>query len=389
MELKIHRSLQEIPREAWNALAMGDFPFAEYDYLLAMEMGDCVGLAPGWVPYYPTLWEEGRLIGATFLYLKDNSYGEFIFDFAWARAYAQNGLNYYPKTVSASPFTPVTGPKLLIHPRSDREQVGEGLIEASLELSRREGGSGLHFLYITEAEIPIFRGCGALIRHSYQFEWENRGYRDFSEFLAGMRRKRRVQIARERRRVAELPIEIFVLSGAEVRPEHIAAMYRFYVATFHKKFCTPYLSRRFFEEVHARLKDKLVLILAKQGEEWVAGSINYRKGSVLYGRYWGCTEEYRNLHFELCYYQTIDYAIREGLSRVDAGAGGNHKMLRGFRPEKTYSAHWIAHPGFRAGIAEFIEREKLLIEEEFAYAREHDSFRPDTELGGESQEKEE
>lgn len=378
MDLKLHSnsSLHELPREAWNALAMGDFPFCEYDYLLAMELGGCVGEEPGWLPHYLTLWEGPRLSGALYLYRKDNSHGEFIFDFAWARAYAQQGLNYYPKLVAASPFTPVTGPKLLIHPDADREAVGNALLEAALELRRRERDTGLHFLYLTPEEIPLFASCGAMIRHSYQFEWENAGYRDFQDFLEGLRRKRRLQILRERRRVAELPVEIAALTGSEVQAEHIAAMYEFYVSTFYKKYCTPYLSRRFFEEVFARLRERLVLILARRGGEWVAGSINYRKGPSLYGRYWGCAEEYRNLHFELCYYQTIDYAIRHGLRRVDAGAGGSHKMLRGFRPELTYSAHWIEHPGFRAGIAHYIEKEKALIAEELSYAREHEAFRP-------------
>lgn len=376
MTLKIHRSLEEIPREAWNALATGDFPFAEYDYLLAMELGECVGAQAGWLPRYLTWWEGPRLLGASFLFQKDNSHGEFIFDFGWARAYAQHGLSYYPKWISASPFTPVTGPKLLIHPDADRDAISHALLESALELRRREGGSGLHYLYLAEEEIPLFQACGAMIRHSYQFEWRNAGYRDFQDFLEGLRRKRRLQVARERRRVTELPVEIVELTGEEIEPEHVAAMYGFYVATFYKKFCSPYLSRRFFEEVHARMRERMVLVLARRGGEWVAGSINYRKGRVLYGRYWGCQEEFRNLHFELCYYRTIDYAIRYGLDRVDAGAGGNHKMLRGFRPERTYSAHWIEHPGFREGIRHFIEKEKAFIAEELAYAREHDSFRP-------------
>lgn len=388
MDMKIHRSLEEIPRDAWNSLEMGDFPFAEYDYLLAMERGACVGVEPGWVPHYLCWWRGARLRGASFLYLKDNSHGEFIFDFGWARAYEQHGLNYYPKWVSASPFTPVTGPKLLVHPEEDREEVGNALIEAALEIRRREGGSGLHYLYLAENEIPIFEGCGAMIRHSYQFEWRNAGYRDFQDFLDRMRRKRRLQVARERRRVADLPVKIEVLSGEEILPEHIAAMYEFYVATFYKKFCSPYLSQSFFEEIRARMRDRLVLVLARRGDDWVAGSINYRKGAVLYGRYWGCREEYRNLHFELCYYQTIEYAIHHGLKRVDAGAGGSHKMLRGFMPELTYSAHWIEHPGFREGIRQFIEKEKAFIAEELAYAREHGSFRQPDPITTESREEE-
>jgi predicted N-acyltransferase len=375
MILKMLRSLQEVPSAGWNALRMGDFPFAEYDYLLAMELGGCVGEAPGWIPRYLTLWEGERLVGATYLYIKDNSHGEFIFDFAWARGYAQAGLAYYPKLLSASPFTPVTGPKLLVHPEADAEVVRSRLIQAALDLNRELGGSGLHFLYLEPEELPAFERAGAMLRHNYQFRWRNAGYRDFEDFLASLKRKRRLQIVRERRRVAELPLEIVTLTGSEISPEDLEAMYGCYAVTFFKKYCTPYLSLKFFEEVYERIRDRIVLVMARSAGCWVAGSINYRKGKTLFGRYWGTQIEYPNLHFELCYYRTIDYAIREGLEEVDAGAGVPHKMFRGFRPEPVYSAHWIEHAGFRRAIAEYITRERQFITEELAYAREHDSLR--------------
>ncbi|HCU23671.1 MAG TPA: GNAT family N-acetyltransferase [Deltaproteobacteria bacterium] len=374
MELKILSNLKEIPRQDWNALAMGDFPFAEYDYLSAMESGGCVGAEAGWIPRYLTLWEKERLLGATYLYIKDNSQGEFIFDWEWARAYARHGISYFPKLLSASPFTPVTGPKLLLHPDAKAAEIAPRLIVAARELCQAEGCSGLHFLYLTEEEVPWFEKAGALIRHSYQFRWRNQGYRDFTEFLNSLRRKRRLQIARERRRVAELPLEIVTLSGTEIRPEDLAAMIDFYQTTFIKKYCSPYLTPRFFQEIYERMRDQLVLIMARSGKEWVAGSINYRKGACLYGRYWGATVEYPNLHFDLCYYQTVEYAIRHGLQEVDAGAGMPHKIFRGFRPELVYSAHWIEHPAFRPAIAEYIEQEKELIRSELEYAQEHDSF---------------
>ncbi len=379
MKLSIHHSLGDLKPEDWDALESGESPFASYDYLLAMERTGCVGEAAGWVPLYLTLREGSRLVAATYLYIKTNSDGEFIFDFAWARAYHRHGLPYYPKLVSASPFTPVTGPKLLIHPQADRAAASAALIAAALEENRGIGGSSVHFLYLSPEERPDFEKAGAMIRSGYQFRWRNRAYASFEDFLGALKRKRRLQIARERRRVAELPLEIVTLSGDEIGAEELAAMYEFYAVTFHKKFCTPYLNREFFEEVHVRMRQNLVFAMARENNQWVAGAIHYRKGQTLFGRYWGSLREYANLHFELAYYRGIEYAIEQGLQEMDAGAGVPHKIFRGFDPEPIYSAHWIEHPQFREAIAQYIREENRQVQAELDYAAEHGSYKsPDS-----------
>jgi predicted N-acyltransferase len=375
MKVSIHHSLRDLKPQDWDSLASGDFPFAAYDYLLAMETAGCVGEEAGWIPLYLTIHEGSRLSAATYLYVKTNSDGEFIFDFAWARAYHRHGLRYYPKLLSASPFTPVTGPKLLIHPEADAVQLAPALIAAALEENRRIGGSGLHFLYLDPKERIYFEQAGAMLRRNYQFRWHNQAYASFEEFLSGLKRKRRLQIARERRRVAELPLEIVTLSGEEIKPMDLAAMYEFYVVTFQKKFCTPYLTWKFFEEVYSRMRQNLVFIMAREEKRWVAGAIHYRKGQTLFGRYWGSFKEYANLHFELAYYRGIDYAIAHGLKEMDAGAGVPHKIFRGFDPEPIYSAHWIEHPQFKQAIADYIEAEDRQIQAELNYAAEHGSYK--------------
>ncbi|HEX5032907.1 MAG TPA: GNAT family N-acetyltransferase, partial [bacterium] len=229
-------------------------------------------------------------------------------------------------------------------------------------------------------EIGDFERAGAMIRRGYQFRWRNRAYGSFEEFLQALKRKRRLQIARERRRVAELRLEIVTLSGGEIGAEEVAAMYDFYAVTFHKKFCTPYLNREFFEEVHDRMRDNLVFAMAREGRRWVAGAIHYRKGQSLFGRYWGSLRDYANLHFELAYYRGIDFAIAQGLREMDAGAGVPHKIFRGFDPEPIHSAHWIEHPQFREAIAHYIREESRAVQAELDYAAEHGSYKTGGEL---------
>lgn len=375
MKVSIHHSLRDLKREDWDSLECGDFPFGAYDYLLAMELGACVGEEAGWIPLYLTIHEGSRLSAATYLYIKTNSDGEFIFDFAWARAYHRHGIPYFPKLLSASPFTPVTGPKLLIHPQADRDKMGQALIAAAREESLRIGASGSHFLYISPEERRDFEAAGAMIRTGYQFRWHNRGYASFEDFLATLKRKRRLQIARERRRVAELPLKIVTLTGDQIGPEEVASMFDFYAVTFHKKYCTPYLTPKFFQEVQARMRENLVYVMAREEGRWIAGAIHYRKGKTLFGRYWGTLKDYANLHFELAYYRGIDFAIEHGLSEMDAGAGVPHKIFRGFDPEPIYSAHWIEQPGFRDAIAHYIREEGRQVQAQLDYSVEHSSYK--------------
>ena len=364
----------------WCELTESNFPFSDHDFLFALEETDCVGEESGWIPYHLTIWKNNMLHGALYLYEKNNGYGEYIFDWGWAQAYERNGLNYYPKLVSAVPFTPATGRKLLVHPDADATQVRKKLLEQALDCMRSRNCSSLHFLYITAEELPVFNSMGFLVRHSFQFHWKNNNYQDFDQFLSTLKRKRRKEIIRERNQIKEQMITVSVLEGDDITREHIAQMYKFYISTISRKWGHPYLSLEFFYRIHQTMLKRLVLILAFVHKDCVAGAINFQKGDCLYGRYWGCKGNYRSLHFELCYYQPIEYAIRKGISLFEAGAQGEHKIQRGFLPELTYSAHWLEHPGFRSSISNFLEQEKASIRQGIKEFSPHSPYRDSVSL---------
>ena len=364
----------------WSELTDSDFPFSEHDFLSALEETDCVGEESGWIPCHLTMWKNDMLQGALYLYEKNNGYGEYIFDWGWAQAYERHGLNYYPKLVSAVPFTPATGRKLLFHPDADASMVRKKLLEEALDCMRSRNCSSLHFLYITAEELPVFNSMGFLIRHSFQFHWKNSKYQDFDQFLSTLKRKRGKEIIRERKQIIEQMITVSVLAGDDITREHIAQMYKFYISTISRKWGHPYLSLEFFYRIQQTMLKRLVLILAYVDEDCVAGTINFQKGDCLYGRYWGCKGNYRSLHFELCYYQPIEYAIRKGISLFEAGAQGEHKIQRGFLPELTYSAHWVEHPGFRSSISNFLEQEKVSIREGIKEFSPHSPYRDSVSL---------
>ena len=360
---QVFHSLREVAPESWNRLIGDAFPFAEYDYLLALEEGHCVGIEPGWEPRYLTLWEGKQLQAACYLYRKTNSNGEYIFDWDWANAYQRYGQRYFPKLTSAVPFTPATGPKLLVAAdASNPRELQQQLLASALELVQQEGCSSLHFLFIPAEEREIYEAAGLLLRHSFQFHWQNQGYDSFEDFLSRLRSKRRKEILRERRQVQEQGLEVILLRGEEIEPRLCRVMYDFYLTTIDRKWAMPYLSSEFFQYIFTHFRDQLVLALARKQGRWVAGTINYHKGPHLFGRYWGCRQDFRSLHFELCYYRLIEYAIEQGVQRFEAGAQGAHKIQRGFLPNLTYSAHWIAHPAFHRAIGEFIEEEKRSIQ---------------------------
>ena len=358
LEILHFSSFKEIDEKEWNELTEDDFPFLDHAYLLAMEEGGCVGEGTGWEPAYLGVRDQGRMVGASCLYEKTNSYGEYIFDWEWAHAFERYRQNYYPKLTSAVPFTPATGRKLLVHRNADRAEVEKALVQGALDKSRNSGASSLHYLFIREEEIPVFESMGFQIRHTFQFHWLNQDYQEFNDFLARLKSKRRKDIIRERRKVREQQIHIELLEGEAIQPEHIQVMYGFYLSTIDKKWASAYLTLDFFRQIQTTMRENMVLIMARNDQEWVAGSINYRKGNALFGRYWGCFKDYRFLHFELCYYQTIEYAINHRLALFEAGAQGSHKVQRGFLPEKTYSAHWIEHPAFRKAIFDFLDQER-------------------------------
>ncbi len=364
---------------AWRALEPPDFPFFDFEFLRALERSGSIGPGSGWEPVYLVCSDAGRLLGALCLYLKTDSYGEYIFDWDWARAYREHGLPYYPKLVAAVPFTPATGPKLLLRPDvadGERAAVTSALLDAARELGDELGVSSTHALYLPERELAEFARSGFALRHSLQFHWRNRGYDAFSDYLDALIGKRRRQVARERRQLEGVAIER--LTGEALTGEHAATMHRFYVGTFDRKWGFPYLTGEFFAEVFRTMGDRILLVLARDelSRRPVAGALFLFKGGALYGRYWGAAEQRRNLHFELCYYQGIEFAIERGLELFEAGAQGEHKLARGFLPSLTYSAHAIRHPGFRHAIERYLEEERELVAGAIAAYGHHDPYQP-------------
>jgi uncharacterized protein len=373
------RGIEDVDREMWRTLEPPEFPFFDFEFLHALEHSGSIGRRSGWSPTYLVCKEEGRVLGALCLYLKTDSYGEYIFDWEWARAYQQYGLSYYPKLVAAVPFTPATGPKLLLRPDVDvatRARVTNALLEAAEDLGTEYRVSSSHALFLPEEELGEFTRRGFTVRHSLQFHWRNQGYETFSDYLEALSGKRRRQILRERRQLESEGLEILHLTGDALLPEHATLMHRFYLATLDGKWGVPYLDRAFFDEVFRTMKDRTLLVLARDVAGLpVAGALFFLKNSSLFGRYWGATQQRRNLHFELCYYQAIDFAIGRGFKLLEAGAQGEHKLARGFLPSLTYSAHKIRDPAFERAIGEYIESEKQVLQGVMKEYASHDPYK--------------
>jgi len=368
-------SIKHVEKGAWRALEPPDFPFFDFEFLLALERSRSVGRRSGWSPVYLVCEDRGRILGAMPLYFKTDSYGEYVFDWAWANAYHEHGLSYYPKLVSAVPFTPATGPKLLVRHDADRAAVTHALLDAARELGDEYRVSSSHALFLPEDELGVFEAHGFAVRHSLQFHWRNRGYGGFADYLDAMTSKRRRQVARERRQLEGVEVEY--LTGNALVPEHAAMMYGYYVDTYDRKWGSPYLTGAFFDEVFGTMRDRVMLAVAREESTRrpVAGALFFFKGAALFGRYWGATKVVRNLHFELCYYQGIEFAIERGLSLFEAGAQGEHKLARGFLPVVTHSAHQIRHPSFRRAIEHYIAEERAMISYELAEYMDHDPYR--------------
>lgn len=373
------RGVEHVGEAAWRNLEPPNFPFFDFEFLRALERSGSVGEGSGWSPVYLVCEDEGRLAGAFPVYLKTDSYGEYIFDWDWAHAYHENGLSYYPKLVAAVPFTPATGPRLLVSGdvNGDLGSVTGALLGAAREFGDERDVSSSHALFLTKRDLGVFEENGFAVRHSLQFHWHNRGYESFDDYLGALESKRRRQISRERRQLADENLTIERLTGDDLRPEHARMMYRFYLSTFDRKWGFPYLTGEFFEEVFRTMKDRLLFVLARNAstERPIAGTLNFFKGDSLYGRYWGASEERRNLHFELCYYQTIEFAIERGLALFEAGAQGEHKLARGFLPTTTYSAHEIRHPVFRQAIERYISEEREYVARSVAEYNSHDPYK--------------
>jgi uncharacterized protein len=373
--VKVVPRLADIPAAEWDACAGDDNPFLCHAFLEALEASGSATRESGWQPQHLALEDDnGRLVGAVPLYLKSHSYGEYVFDWGWASAYERAGGRYYPKLQCSVPFTPVTGPRLLLRPEAD-SALADGLVGAMIELARRHKVSSLHVTFPTEAEWKRLGAAGFLQRVGQQFHWENDGYSSFDNFLEALNSRKRKQIRRERRDALEGGIEIETLTGSAIGPRHWDAFYRFYRATSDRKWGDAYLTRAFFDLIGQRMAERIVLVMAKKGNRYVAGALNLLGRDTLYGRNWGCIGDFPFLHFEVCYYRAIDLAIAQGLRRVEAGAQGPHKIQRGYLPSPTYSAHWIRDPGFRRAVADFLVRETAAVEEQIEDLSELSPFR--------------
>ncbi len=379
-EVSLHRRIAEIGKADWDACASAadyaDNPFIAFDFLTSLEEAGCAVERAGWGPQHLAVRDkDGRVAAVMPLYLKGHSQGEYIFDHAWADAYERAGGRYYPKLVSASPFSPVTGPRLLVRPDIDRAQGRGRLIDAALTVCGRFGTSTLGVNFLTREEWDFLGERGLLLRQNQQYHWVNAGYADFEDFLAALSSGRRKTIRRERRdAVADL--EIHRLTGRDLTEDHWDAFYAFYMDTGARKWGQPYLNRRFFSLLGERMADRVLLVMARRGGRWIAGALNLIGADCLYGRNWGCLERAPFLHFEVCYYQAIEFAIERGLARVEAGAQGQHKIARGYLPSAVYSAHHIADPALREPVSRFLEQERRGVQGEMDWlAEEYSPFR--------------
>ncbi len=372
LEAHVHSAIREIPESEWDGLdGAGEAPFLSWAWFDALERTGCVGEEAGWLPHHITLRAEGVLLAAAPAYLKDNSEGEFVFDQGWASASHQLGAPYYPKLVVAVPFTPATSPRLLVRRPEDRPALLEVFAETLRQLVARSRISGAHVLFPTEDEAAALSGAAMAHRCGIQFQFENEGYGTLDDFLARFNAKRRHQIRREMREVSKQGLSIETLRGAEITPEIVDVMFGYYASTVEKfAWGRQYLNRAFFEEIAARLRSSgeraggrggVEIVLARDGKRPIAGALNLAGPTTLYGRYWGASEERPFLHFNVCYYHPVEDCIARGLRRFEPGAGGSHKLVRGFAPSITHSAHHLAHPRLDAAVRDFLVRERAVV----------------------------
>ncbi len=352
MTIKVIENIADIPAAQWDALAKNN-PFLKLAYLSALQETGCATPETGWQAQFITIWEGDQLIGGMPLYLKFHSYGEFVFDWAWADAYKSNGLRYYPKLVCAVPFIPATGPRLLAKSAEVRAQ----LVRAALELAHQPGISSLHLLFPYESQAQEMQAQGMMLRRSMQLHWKNAGYADFEAYLASMRRDKRKKINQERRKVSDAGITFEHVRGEQITPEQWEFFVRCYQHT-HIQFNSPQpLNLAFFQRIGKTMPEHILLIIATRCGQPIASAFNFYNHDTLFGRSWGALEYHPGLHFETCYYQAIDFCIRNNIALFEGGAQGEHKLARGFLPSTTWSAHWLAHPQFSKAVEEFLQRE--------------------------------
>lgn len=379
IEISVSTTITEIARDDWDACAAPmegrpDDPFVTHRFLLALERSGSVGPGTGWFPRYLMAKAAGDIIAVAPLYAKTHSQGEYVFDHAWAQAYERAGGDYYPKLQIAVPFTPVTGRRLLTRPGF--EEVGQAaLVQGAVEVAAQNQLSSLHITFCSDAEVDAGKAMGLMHRTGQQFHWDNAGYANFDDFLDALSSRKRKNIRKERAQAQRFGGEIVQLSGDQIEPHHWDAFWTFYQDTGARKWGTPYLTRAFFDHIHETMRDDVLMILALDQGRPIAGALNFIGQNRLYGRYWGCTEHHPCLHFEICYYQAIDYAIAHGLSRVEAGAQGEHKLARGYLPNTTHSLHWIADPGFARAVDDYLVAERAAVDEETEFLTSYGPFK--------------
>jgi uncharacterized protein len=376
-----HHSIGELDATQWNALGAADNPFTRHEFLAALEHARCLGRSSGWEPRYLTVRDARGLAAGAAAFVKTHSYGEFVFDFAWARGYERLGRRYYPKLTLAAPFTPATGRRLLVRPDLDREALAARLLAELERYAASHGLSGVHALFLEETARAACARRGWLLRRDCQFHWSNRGYTSFEHYLTTFTAEKRKKARRERRRVEEAGVRFETRLGAELDEPLLDRIYALHRDTFLRHGHEPYLTRAFFSEVARTMPESLMVKLALHGRTLVAVAIFFLGGGALYGRYWGAAAEYHSLHFETCYHQGIEFCIERGIERFEPGTQGEHKVSRGFEPTITWSAHYIADADFRAAIGEYLEREGAAVD---AYALEvqgHVPYRERRTLG--------
>ena len=356
MEVTVHASISDIAADEWNRLAGDDYPFLRHEFLQLAEQTRCVSPEQGWSPRHLTIGRRGELRAAMPLYEKSHSWGEFVFDWAWANAYEQAGLAYYPKLTSAAPFTPAPSRRLLLADPEDTE-AAMALIAAAVQLAIKSDYSSVHFLFPTPEEIPLFEAAGLLIRKDCQFHWHNRDYSSFDDFLATFTAAKRKKAKRDRRRAEENGIRFRHLKGDQLDDELWSVVYALISRTFMRRGSLPYFNEEFFRSVSRQLPESILVVLAEKDDKTVAAAVFFESDQVLYGRYWGSDGHYDALHFETCYYQGIDYCIANKKQIFEPGTQGEHKISRGFAPETTWSAHWLAHPEFADAISRYLDEE--------------------------------
>jgi predicted N-acyltransferase len=357
------RSIGDIPAPVWDACAGPENPFTQHAFLSALERSGSVGGRSGWQAMHLVAERDGTVVGVVPVYIKGHSRGEYVFDGGWAEAYERAGGDYYPKLQVSVPFTPATGHRLLARPGQDADTIRELLADALIAMCGQLEVSSVHITFMTETEWQIAGRKGFLQRTDQQFHWANAGYKTFDDFLEALASRKRKAIKRERRDALASGIEVHWLTGSDLTEEVWDAFFDFYMETGSRKWGRPYLTREFYSMVGNTMADKIVLMMAKRAGRWIAGAINFIGQDTLFGRHWGCNEQHPFLHFEVCYYQAIDFAIAKGLARVEAGAQGEHKLARGYLPNTTHSAHFIADPALRRAVADYLRGERAYVEE--------------------------